>query len=98
MHIPYISITDFTYYRQVQKMLFIAEKFNNGKPDEKKCKLGVGVMMSYKTLHGLDTKFSKVFPANEAIADIFINHSLAFNTLHYAFYIYHFSSFVIRNS
>jgi hypothetical protein len=46
----------------------------------------VGVMMSYKTLHGLDTKWTAAFPKNEEVADIFIPHPLAFNTLHYADY------------
>jgi len=49
-------------------------------------RLMVGVMMSYKTLHGLPTKWTAAFPAKETIKDIFISHPLAFNTLHYADY------------
>jgi hypothetical protein len=49
-------------------------------------KLGVGVMMSYKTLHGLPTKWANAFPKNQDIADIFINSANVFNVLHYADY------------
>ncbi|MEK7603605.1 MAG: hypothetical protein AAB461_00595 [Patescibacteria group bacterium] len=54
-------------------------------------KLGVGVMMSYKTLNNLPTKWSAAFPAKELVADIFVSNGLStdywlFNTLHYADY------------
>src|SRR3989344_4760884 len=47
--------------------------------------LHVGVMMSYKTLHGIETKWSKAFPAKEAIVDIFTSDDV-YNCLHYADY------------
>lgn len=42
-------------------------------------------MMSYKTLHGLETKWAKSFPHKEAIADIF-GSGETMNCLHYADY------------
>ena len=84
MEIPFISITDFTDSWQVQTMLTIAKRFNG--PEKDLRKLGVGVMMSYKTLHGLPTKWSRAFPPKEKIAEIFFNDPLALNVLHYADY------------
>src|SRR5258708_4176683 len=46
-----------------------------------------GLMMSHKTLHGLPTKWSSVFPPKESIKDIFAwQNPLVMNTLHYADY------------
>jgi len=86
MKVPFISITDFTSYLQVQKMLLIAKKHNRTRSAEGIRKLGVGVMMSHKTLHGIPTKWAAVFPEKEKIANIFLDHSLAFNVIHYADY------------
>lgn len=82
--VPFISITDFMTREQVYQMLAIARKYN-GK-DLATRKLGVGVMMSYKTLHELPTKWTDAFPRNHQIAGIFINDDLVFNVLHYADY------------
>ncbi len=54
-------------------------------------KLGVGVMMSYKTLNSLPTKWSTIFPPKERVSEIFVSDSHStdywlFNTLHYADY------------
>ncbi len=81
--LPYIGITDFMNRSQTIEMLHCfnaASRLNNSH------KLMVGVMMSYKTLNGLDTKWTKAFPTNEQVSDIFVQNSLAFNTLHYADY------------
>ena len=63
---PYISITDFTHADQVRRMLGVL----NAECTDRL--LGVGVMMSYKTLNGLETKWSKAFPPKEKIREIFL--------------------------
>lgn len=78
----YIGITDFTDYSQVQEMLRV---FNENR--SKKCQhvLHVGVMMSYKTLHEMNSKWINVFPQKERISSIF-SSSEVFNCLHFADY------------
>jgi hypothetical protein len=49
-------------------------------------KLGIGAMMSYKTMRGLQTKWSRVFPAKENIAGIFLSDRQAFHVLQYIDY------------
>ncbi len=82
MHIPYVGITDFMTFGQVQRML-AAFKANLGQGQNRR--LHVGVMMSYKTLHGLQTKWSIAFPQKETIAGIF-GSGETMNCLHYADY------------
>ena len=79
---PYIGITDFTNFDQVKEMLKV---FTARKPPDSKRKLHVGVMMSYKTLHEIPSKWQDVFPPKETIADIFSSDE-AYNCLHYADY------------
>lgn len=79
---PYIGITDFTNFDQVRRMCSVFKK--NALPGQNR-RLHVGVMMSYKTLHGLETKWSSAFPPKEAIEDIF-NSDETMNCLHYADY------------
>lgn len=81
--VPYIGITDFLTREQTLSALALFQSLTGGAIPHK---LMVGVMMSYKTLHGLDTKWTNAFPTNTQIADIFVDHPLAFNTLHYADY------------
>lgn len=82
MSIPYIGITDFMCFDQVEQMLSVFEKHRKPNQDRR---LHVGVMMSYKTLHGFPTKWSKVFPSNETVASIFSSDE-TMNCLHYADY------------
>jgi len=82
MHVPYIGITDFTDFAQVQAMLKV---FQEHKSADSKRQLHVGVMMSFKTLHGIETKWSTAFPPKQRIASIF-NSDDVFNCLHYADY------------
>ncbi|MEI6528473.1 MAG: hypothetical protein WCO10_02255 [bacterium] len=82
MYFPYVGITDFMNFEQVEKMLAV---FKAHLQPRSKRKLHVGVMMSYKTLHGLETKWSKAFPPKEAIAGIFGSDDV-YNCLHYADY------------
>ncbi len=80
---PYIGITDFMNPEQVKTMLAL---FISHRQVASVRKLHVGVMMSYKTLHGLPTKWVTAFPRNEAVCEIFIEHPLLLNVLHYADY------------
>lgn len=83
---PYIGITDFTSFDQVKAMLAV---FRKHAPKRSKRVLHVGVMMSYKTLNGIETKWSKAFPPKEGVADIF-HHTKqkVYYCLHYADYGY----------
>ncbi len=80
--VPYIGITDFTDYSQVEAMLAV---FNAHRPPGSKRKLHVGVMMSYKTLNDLPTRWSMAFPPKEGIASVF-SSTETYNCLHYADY------------
>ncbi len=84
MHSPYIGITDFTDYSQVEQMLAVFKK--HLVPGQTH-RLHVGVMMSQKTLNGIETKWAKAFPPSEKIAQIFGSRDpLVMNCLHYADY------------
>ena len=82
MPAPYIGITDFTSYGQVRSMIRVLEGFRSLNNFHQ---LHAGVMMSYKTLNGLETKWSKAFPPKERVSEIF-SSSLSMNCLHYADY------------
>ena len=79
---PYIGIVDFSSFEQVQNMLRV---FNSHLPEGSNRKLHIGLMMSYKTLNELPTKWLNVFPPKEAIANIFASDE-TYNCLHYADY------------
>lgn len=79
----YIGITDFMTSDQVRQML---EVLRENRQLYWKRRLGVGVMMSWKTLHDQPTKWTSAFPKKEAIADIFVSDADAYNVLHYADY------------
>jgi hypothetical protein len=80
----YIGICDFPSGEQTLK----TAKFFQGlaKSHRLSSKLMVGVMMSYKTLNGEPSKWTVIWPKNEEVADIFIDHPTVLNTLHYADY------------
>jgi len=81
---PYVGITDFTSFEQVTKML---EVFRRHKSYGSQRVLHVGVMMSFKTLNDIETKWSKAFPPKDTIADIFRpNDDDVYYCLHYADY------------
>lgn len=82
MYIPYIGITDFMTFEQVQRMLTV---FNSNLGLTQNRRLHVGVMMSYKTLHDIETKWTRAFPVKEIIAEIFGSDE-TMNCLHYADY------------
>ncbi|MDP2629601.1 MAG: hypothetical protein Q8P45_02780 [Candidatus Harrisonbacteria bacterium] len=83
---PYIGICDVASAQQAR---LLAEQFAGYKKyfsALRERRLMLGLMMSYKTLNGLETKWAKVFPPKEKIAGIFIKHPEVVNTLHYADY------------
>ena len=76
---PYIGICDFTAPEQAHRLLqLIPHGFSHD--------LMVGVMMSYKTLNNLPTKWARVFPAKKNIRSIFVDDPRVLNTIHYADY------------
>ncbi|MBP9771811.1 MAG: hypothetical protein KBD16_02715 [Candidatus Pacebacteria bacterium] len=83
--LPYIGITDFETPQQVREMsdLFDRLSTEHGGPAGH---LMVGVMMSYKTLKGLPTKWADVWLPKERLAEVFIDEAGTLNTLHYADY------------
>lgn len=81
---PYIGITDFTDFAQVTHMFRV---FRENRPSNSHLVLHIGVMMSYKTLNGIGTKWSAAFPPKERIVDIFRPcDEEVFYCLHYADY------------
>lgn len=87
----YIMISDFVSRLQVLEMWDVCRP--NWKMYSHSHKLGVGVMMSWETLNDEPTKWAKVFPKKEKIADIFLSRTdqvglerNVFNVLHYADY------------
>jgi hypothetical protein len=79
---PYIGITDFTDFEQVRAMSRI---FSAHRPYGSNRVLHIGVMMSYKTLHGIPSRWQNAFPSKEQIASIFSSDKV-YNCLHYADY------------
>lgn len=86
MDSPYIGVTGFRSLEDTGFALTSFQGILSGLGRARAYRLMVGVMMSFKTLTGLPTKWAEVFPPKEGIADIFIEHSLLFNALHYADY------------
>ncbi|MFA6537634.1 MAG: hypothetical protein WCT18_04550 [Patescibacteria group bacterium] len=79
---PYVGITDFMNFEQVKAMLAV---FNQHKKIDSDRKLHVGVMMSFKTLHNLPTKWADAFPRKEEIRRIFSSDE-TYNCLHFVDY------------
>lgn len=82
MLIPYVGITDFMTFGQVEAMLRV---FKTTLKQGQNRRLHVGVMMSRKTLNGIETKWAAAFPPKESIAAIFSSRE-TMNCLHYADY------------
>lgn len=79
---PYIGITDFMSFEQVQEMHRI---FKKHRAQGSTRQLHVGVMTSHKNIHGLPNKWQDAFPPNDAIATIFSSEEV-YNCLHYVDY------------
>ncbi|MFO0743722.1 MAG: hypothetical protein U0469_01575 [Candidatus Paceibacterota bacterium] len=69
-----------------KEVLKMAEIFLKNKQSGSKRKLHVGVMMNYKTLNGIPSKWENAFPKKEEVSSIFLGHPSIFNVLHYADY------------
>lgn len=78
---PYIGMTDVPNAVWLRGMLSV--HYREG---ETQRLLQAGVMMSYKSLNGLETKWAAAWPKNEAIAGIFVDAVDVLNCLHYADY------------
>jgi len=78
---PYISITDFSTRTEVMEMMDV---FVTSGGLRIKRLLGVGIMISRETLNGLPSIWTDIWPRPDQNAGIFLDHPLAFNTLHYA--------------
>lgn len=83
MSVQYIGITDFTLPSEVREM---REEFIKNSLPQKRLRLMVGVMASYKTLWGLPCRWTKIFPPNDFIKQIFLQEQPLFNCIHYADY------------
>jgi hypothetical protein len=75
----YIGITDFFRREEVEQMRAVLERHPKGRA----FRLHVGVMMSFKTLRGIPTKWATAFPPKETIADVFACPD-TMNCLHFA--------------
>lgn len=80
---PYVGITDFMVSHQVEVMRDVFVEAGGVLTGH--C-LGVGVMTSYKRVHGFPTSWETAFPQNGEVADIFVRDPRVFNVLHYADY------------
>ena len=80
---PYIGITDFATYSET---VAAQEDFKRCGGPASGHLLHVGVMMSRKTLNNIPSKWSKIFPKNRDIANIFTKDENTLNVLHYADY------------
>lgn len=78
---PYIGICDFPTAIQALAMSKLMSVESN--PLSHRL-LMVGIMISRKTLNGIPSKWTKIWPQNRYLRDIFVQHHRAFNCLHYA--------------
>lgn len=86
MRYPYIGITDFETPWQVQQMIDVFDKAQEKYPSSILRKLMIGVMISYKTLNNIESRWSDIWVKKELIKFLFIKHPSVYNTLHYADY------------
>ncbi|EKE21778.1 MAG: hypothetical protein ACD_7C00126G0002 [uncultured bacterium] len=86
MRYPYVGITGFETIGQVNTMLDVFERSQKELLNPIKYKLMIGLMISYKTLNDIPSKWSSIWVPKENIKHLFIEHPLACNALHYADY------------
>ena len=79
MNTPYIGITDFTNTAETREVL-------SAKPMNTPRKLHVGVMTSYKFLHGQNTKWRDIWLKPYENRLLFQEHPRTYNVIHYADY------------
>lgn len=80
---PWVGVTDFAKSEQTQMMAehHLVEALHHrveGRP------LMVGVMMSYKTLHDIPTKWADAWVSKKDLSRVFLSYPHTLNTLHYA--------------
>jgi hypothetical protein len=73
---PYIGITGFMSLSDALRVL-------GAVPANTKRLVMVGVLASLKTMRGIQNKWPNRYPAMDKIADIFPNHPLSLNLIHY---------------
>ena len=81
MNKPYIGVTDFTDSDQVMQALdCIPLNINR--------RLHVGIMCSYKTLHGIPTSsgWEHIWPTHSQVRELFKDVPRVYNVIHYADY------------
>src|SRR5512135_2342113 len=83
MEPPYIGMTDVPDADWLTRML---NRYLHADGHKSGRQLHAGVMMSFKTLNGLETKWAAAWPKKEEVAGIFIAHTDVLNVLHYADY------------
>ncbi|MFC1638743.1 hypothetical protein ACFL26_00550 [Patescibacteria group bacterium] len=81
---PYIGVCDFESAQQAAALTKVMRA--TSEPLSRR-RLMVGVMLSYKTMHGIESKWSAVWPTKEDIAAIFAPQPFGLNTLHYADFV-----------
>lgn len=74
---PYIGITGFMKSEEVRAILSTL-------PQPPVRNLMVGVLASWKTLHGIPNKHPHLFPEVNKMRDIFLSHPNALNLIHYS--------------
>ena len=84
--LSYIGICDFPSGEQAKKTANFFQSLISVSPKTMNMKLMVGLMMSYKTMKDLPSKWTDVWLKKEEVAEVFIDHPSVFNTLHYADY------------
>ena len=86
MKTPYIGVTDFETGDQAREIANLYQQIHSNYLNTDHRKLMVGVMMSYKTLHNIPSKWSNVWVKKEDVSYVFVLHPYVYNTLHYADY------------
>ena len=76
---PYIGLTDIAKVSQIQSLLKVL-------PEESNRRLHIGIMTSYKHMHGLPTKWATIWPTPHERVELFIDDPRVYNVVHYADY------------
>lgn len=83
MKFPYIGMTDVP---SADWLTWMLDRYIEADGPKSGRMLHAGVMMSYKTLNAIETKWAAVWPKIEDVAAVFVPHPYILNTLHYADY------------
>jgi hypothetical protein len=84
----YVGITDFRTREEAEKMQLALEGSTWGMKNPPV--LMVGLMISFKTLWGIESKWTPIFPIKERLDEIFPDYDAwTLNTIHYADFVDH---------